>query len=106
MRLSNSLYLKNEMTKKIFTIFIIFSWIPIFFGCTPDTSYQAYKDLKNQGKKVFIKNLRSCQEFSAQNVKRSEGSKGAGELLREKKFILYSCMKKKYWVLKHEKSKI
>ena len=94
------------MTKKLFPIIIISSLAPIFFGCTADTSYQAYNDLKNQGKKVFIKNLRSCQEFSAQNVKRSEGSKGAGELLREKNFIFYSCMKKNYWVLKNEKSKI
>ena len=87
-------------------LFIILTLAPLFFGCTADTSYQAYKDLKNQGKEVFIKNLRSCQEFSTQNVKRSEGSKGAGELLREEKFIFYSCMKKNYWVLKNEKSKI
>ena len=94
------------MKIKLFQIIIIFLLAPVFFGCTADTSYKAYKDLKNQGKKVFIKNLRSCQEFSTQNVKRSEGSKGAGELIREKNFIFYSCMKKNYWVLKTEKSKI
>ena len=93
------------MTKKFFRIIII-SLVPVFFGCTADTSYQAYNDVKNQGKKVFIKNLHSCQELSTQNVKRSEGSKGAGELLQEKNFIFYSCMKKNYWVLKNEKSKI
>ena len=64
-----------------------------------------FNDLKKQGKKVFNKNLRSCQEYSAQNVKRSEGSKAAGELLREKNFIFYSCMKKKYWVLKRQETK-
>ena len=94
------------MAKKLFPIIIIFSLVTLFFGCTADTSYQAYNDLKNQGKKVFNKNLRSCQEISTQNVKRSEGSKGAGELLREKNFIFYSCMKKNYWILKNEKSKI
>ena len=94
------------MTKNLFLIIIIFSLVSLLFGCTADTSYKAYEDVKKQGKKVFIKNLRSCQEFSAQNVKRSEGSKGAGELLREKKFIFYSCMKKNYWILKNEESKI
>ena len=78
---------------------------PLFFGCTPETNYQAYKDIKKQGEKVFIKNLRSCQEYSAQNVKRSEGSKAAGELLREKKFIFFSFMKKNYWALKSEATK-
>ena len=94
------------MTKKLFPIIIIFSLALVFFGCTVDSSYQAYNDLKKQGKQVFIKNLRSCEEFSKQNLKRSEGSKGAGELLREKNFIFNSCMKKNYWVLKNEKSKI
>ena len=94
------------MTKKLFPTILIFSLVPVFFGCTADTSYKAYKDLKNQGKKVFIKNLHSCQEFSTQNPKRSEGSKGAGDLLREKNFIFYNCMKKNYWVLKKGNSTI
>ena len=93
------------MRKKLFLI-VIYALVLLFFGCTGDTNYQAYNDLKKQGKKVFIINLRSCQEYSAQNVKRSEGSKAAGELLREKNFIFYSCMKKKYWVLKRQKTKL
>ena len=94
------------MTKILFSIILIFSLVLILFGCTADTSYRAYNDIKKQGKKIFIKNLRSCQELSTQNSKRSEGSKGAGELLREKNFIFYSCMKKYNWILKIEKSKI
>jgi len=93
------------MRKKLFSIIVIYALGLLFFGCTADTNYQAYNDLKQQGEKVFIKNLHSCQEYSAQNVKRSEGSKAAGELLREKNFIFYSCMKKKYWVLKKQKTK-
>tara|TARA_Y100001960_G_scaffold233020_1_gene244883 strand:- start:448 stop:732 length:285 start_codon:yes stop_codon:yes gene_type:complete len=93
------------MGKRFLSIIVIFVLVLIFLGCNADTNYQAYKDLKKQGEKVFIQNLRSCQEFSAQNVKRSEGSKAAGELLREKNFIFYSCMKKKYWILKKQKTK-
>ena len=94
------------MTKKLSSIIIFFSFLQLFLGCTADTGYQSYNDVKKQGKNVFIKNFRSCQEFSKQNVKRSEGSKGAGELLREEKFIFHTCMKKNYWILKSEKSKI
>ena len=93
------------MRKKFFSKIVIYALILLFFGCTADTNYQSYNDLKKQGEKVFVQNLRSCKEYSAQNVKRSEGSKAAGELLREKNFIFYSCMKKKYWVLKRQKTK-
>jgi hypothetical protein len=71
-----------------------------FFACTADTNYQSYKDLKKRGEKIFIRDLNSCQHFSNQNIKRSEGSKGAGEIQREKNFIFYRCMEKKYWILK------
>ena len=93
------------MGKKLFSIIVVFALVLLFFGCTADTNYQSYNDLKKQGEKVFVQNLRSCKEYSAQNVKRSEGSKAAGELLREKNFIFYSCMKKKYWVPKRHKTK-
>ena len=71
-----------------------------FLACTADTNYQSYKDLKKKGKKLFIRDLSSCQQFSNLNIKRSEGSKGAGEIQREKNFIFYRCMKKNYWILK------
>jgi hypothetical protein len=72
----------------------------VFFACTADTNYQSYKDLKKKGEKIFIRDLSSCQQFSNLNIKRSEGSKGAGEIQREKNFIFYRCMKKNYWILK------
>ena len=56
--------------------------------------------MKKKGKSIFIRDLSSCQHFSNQNIKRSEGSKGAGELQREKNFIFYRCMEKNYWILK------
>jgi hypothetical protein len=56
--------------------------------------------LKKKREKIFARDLSSCQHFSNQNLKRSEGSKGAGEIQREKNFIFYSCMEKNYWFLK------
>lgn len=78
--------------------------ILIFFGfslagCLTEKNYEAYRDTKNKGKKLFLKDVQSCQAFSNENIKRSEGSKGAGELLREKNFIFFSCMKRNYWIL-------
>lgn len=84
---------------KIFLL-LISSLADLFFGCAADTNCQSYKDQKNQGEKIFLSNLNSCQDFSKQNVKRGEGSKAAGELLRGKNFIFYSCMKRNYWILK------
>ena len=55
-----------------------------FFACTADTNYQSYKDFKKKGEKIFVRDLSSCQHFSNENIKRSEGSKGAGEIERER----------------------
>ena len=68
-------------------------------GCFEKTNYKYYVDKKKKGEKVFLTDLRSCQEFSNENIKRSEGSKGAGELVREKNFIFSNCMKRNYWIL-------
>jgi hypothetical protein len=56
--------------------------------------------MKNKGNKIFIRDISFCQHFSNENIKRSEGSKGAGVIQREKNFIFYRCMEKKYWILK------
>ena len=88
------------MKFKLFTysLYLIIGFA--FSACTADTNYQSYKDLKKKGEKIFVRDLSSCQKFSNLNIKRSEGSKGAGEIQREKNFIFYRCMEKKYWILK------
>jgi len=65
-----------------------------------ENKYKSYEDQGKKGKEVFLNDFRYCQDFSREKIKRSEGSKGAGELMLEKKFIFFSCMKRNYWILK------
>jgi len=71
-------------------------------GCLEDNDYKSYKDQKRKGEKAFHVDLKSCQDFSNLNIKRSEGSKAAGELLLEKNFLINNCMKRNYWIKKNE----
>ncbi len=84
------------MNKKTCTI-IIALFVLIFFasGCTTKTDYQSYKDKKEKGTQVFIKELQVCQNFSNENTRQIEGSKGAGERFNNKNLIFYLCMKNK-----------
>ena len=91
------------MKFNFFTYSLYLIVVCAFFACTADTNYQSYKDLKKKGEKIFIRDLSSCQDFSNQNIKRSEGSKGAIEIQREKNFIFYRCMEKNYWIPKESK---
>lgn len=87
--------------KGLWQSILILTFLGIFLvGCLTENKYEAYIDKKNKGKKLFLKDVQSCQAFSNDKIKRSEGSKGAGELLREKNFIFFSCMKRNYWVPK------
>ncbi len=82
------------------SIFILTFFGLFLAGCLAEKKYEAYTDTKRKGKKIFLKDVQSCQAFSNESIKRSEGSKGAGELLREKNFIFISCMKRNDWILK------
>jgi len=68
-------------------------------GCQPAADYQAYKDAKKKGEKVFIKDLQKCRIQVNQSSKRSEGSEGAGERMNRERFIFKNCMKRNDWIL-------
>ncbi len=84
----------TNLTIRILVIFLL--------GCAPKTDYPSYKDQKNKGEKVFLRDIQTCEGFSNENTKQIEGSKGAGERMNHKNSIFLLCMKNKHWVLRSE----
>ena len=69
-------------------------------GCASKTEYLSYEDKNGKGMGVFIKDLKYCQNYSRDNEKQIEGSKGAGERFQYKNSIFMLCMKNKDWILR------
>ena len=88
--------------KKIFYPYILITGTYMLFlsGCSPNSDYLSYEDQKKKGEVSFHKDFQFCKIYSNENTKRNEGSKGAGELAREKKFKFLLCMKNNFWTLK------
>jgi hypothetical protein len=82
------------------TIIALFVLMFLVSGCAPKTDYRSYEDKKEKGTQVFIKELQVCQNFSKENTRQIEGSKGAGERFNNKNLIFFLCMKNKGWILK------
>ena len=53
-----------------------------------------------KGPKVFNKDVEFCKNYSRENEKQIEGSKGAGERFQFKNSIFILCMKNKDWIIK------
>jgi PBP1b-binding outer membrane lipoprotein LpoB len=69
-------------------------------GCASKTEYLSYKDKNGKGMEVFDRDLKYCQNYSRENEKQIEGSKGAGERFQYKNSIFLLCMKNKDWTLR------
>ncbi|MDA0692868.1 MAG: hypothetical protein O3A78_04750 [Nitrospinae bacterium] len=83
----------------IFSVFIVLTELGMA-GCQPETNFRAYKDQKNKGEQIFLKDMQACQDIANQSSKRSEGSEGAGERLNRKHSLYQICMESKNWTLK------
>ena len=79
---------------------IIASLIFLLSGCASKTEYLSYSDKNGKGMEVFDRDLKYCQNYSRENEKQIEGSKGAGERFQYKNSIFILCMKNKDWTLR------
>lgn len=69
-------------------------------ACASKTEYVSYEDKMKKGPKVFNKDVEFCKNYSRENEKQIEGSKGAGERFQFKNSIFILCMKNKDWIIK------
>jgi hypothetical protein len=69
-------------------------------ACASKTEYVSYEDKMKKGPKVFNKDVEFCKNYSRENEKQIEGSKGAGERFQYKNSIFILCMKNKNWIIK------
>lgn len=69
-------------------------------GCQSEISFQDYEDLKKKGEQVFLQDLQDCSKYADQNLKRTEGSIGAGEEFNQKRNLIRICMERNDWTLK------
>ena len=79
---------------------IIVSLIFLLSGCASNTEYLSYTDKNGKGMEIFDRDLKYCQNYSRENEKQIEGSKGAGERFQYKNSIFILCMKNKDWILR------
>ena len=82
------------------TNFAISAFMLSLSACASKTEYVSYEDKMKKGPKVFNKDVEFCKNYSRENEKQIEGSKGAGERFQYKNSIFILCMKNKDWIIK------